>query len=307
MNSSPIAVQINTNRVTVDESRGLILGALGVIGFSLTLPMTRIAVAELDPVFVGLGRALIAALLSAIMLRKQRSPLPARRHLTSLLIVTLGVIIGFPLFTSLAMQHLPASHGAIVLGLLPLATALFAVLRAHERPSPTFWIAAAIGSTAVVLFALANSGWDFRAADGLLLVAVILCGLGYAEGGKLARELGGAQVIAWALLLASPILAIPVAYVAFHHNMHASFRAWAAFGYTGVVSMFLGFIAWYQGLAVGGVARVSQMQLLQVFITLGWAWLLLDERITPLTLVTAVVVVTTVAMGRRATIARSKT
>jgi len=299
MNPSPITISLDGGPVLVDERRGLFLGALGVLGFSLTLPMTRIAVAELDPVFVGLGRALIAAALAAILLRWQGCPPPARRHLPSLLIVSLGVIVGFPLFSSLAVQHVPSAHAAVVVGLLPLATALFAVLRAHEKPSLAFWISAGIGSSAVVLFALAASGWAFRADDGLLLVAVLLCGLGYAEGGKLARELGGARVIAWALVLAAPLLAAPVTYVAFHHGLHASPRAWAAFGYTGIVSMFLGFIAWYQGLAIGGVARVSQVQLLQTFMTLVWSWLLLGEHLTLLTLGTAVVVVATVVLGRR--------
>jgi len=299
MNQSSVTIPIDRNLVFVDERRGLFLGALGVLGFSLTLPMTRIAVAELDPIFVGLGRALIAAALAAVLLCWQRCPPPARRHLSGLLIVSLGVIVGFPLFSSLAMRHVPSAHAAVVVGLLPLATALFAVLRAHERPSLAFWISAGIGSSAVVLFALAESSWTFRAADGLLIVAVLLCGLGYAEGGKLARELGGARVIAWALVLAAPLLAVPVIYVAVHHGLHASPRAWAAFGYTGVVSMFLGFIAWYQGLAIGGVARVSQVQLLQTFVTLAWSWLLLGEHLSLLTLGTATVVVATVVGGRR--------
>ena len=288
----------------VDETRGLLLGGLGMLGFSLTLPMTRLAVAELDPVFVGLGRALVAAVLAAIMLAWRRDPLPARRHLPGLFIVALGVIVGFPLFSSLAMRHVPAAHGAVVIGLVPLATAVFAVLRTHERPSRGFWVAAFAGSAAVVAFALVEGGWHLQAADGLLLVAVILCGLGYAEGGRLARELGGWRVISWALVLAAPFIVVPVAMAAAAHGLHASARAWAAFGYTGVVSMFLGFWAWYHGLARGGVARVSQVQLLQCFLTLGWAALLLGEQVSSLTMVTAVLVVAIVALGRQAAILR---
>lgn len=287
-----------------DETRGLLLGGLGMTGFSLTLPMTRLAVAELDPVLVGLGRALVAAVLAALVVWWRRDPFPDRRHLPGLLIVALGVVIGFPLFSSLAMQRVPAAHGAVVVGLVPLATALFAVRRAGERPSRAYWVAAVAGSLAVVVFALAESAWNFRAADGLLLIAVGLCGLGYAEGGRLARELGGGRVISWALLLAAPIVVVPVGRVALIHGLHASPRAWAAFGYTGVVSMFLAFWAWYRGLALGGVARVSQVQLLQAFLTLAWAALLLGEPITGLTVVTAGFVVGTVALGRRAAILR---
>ncbi len=286
------------------ETRGLLMGALGILGFSLTLPMTRIAVAEFDPVIVGMGRALISATLAAFMLWHRKSPLPGWRNVPSLLTVVAGVIIGYPL-TSLAMQRVPSAHGAIVAGLIPLATALFALLRAHERPSRGFWIAAVAGSAAVVLFALAQGGWALHRADILLLVAVVLCGLGYAEGGRLAREIGGLELVGWALLLAVPIVAFPVARVIAVHGLHASARAWAALAYTGVVSMFLAFWAWYHGLALGGIARVGQIQLLQVFLTLGWAAFLLGEKITVWTALTAIFVVGTVAIGRRTAIVRA--
>jgi len=287
------------------ETRGLLMGALGILGFSLTLPMTRIAVAEFDPVIVGMGRAVISATLAGIMLWQRKSPLPGWRNVPSLLTVTAGVIIGYPLLTSLAMQRVPSAHGAIVAGLIPLGTALFALLRAHERPSRAFWLATGAGSTAVVLFALAQGGWALHRADILLLVAVALCGLGYAEGGRLAREIGGLEVVGWALLLAVPIVAFPVARVIAVHGLHGSARAWAAFGYTGVVSLFLAFWAWYHGLALGGISRVGQIQLLQVFLTLGWAALLLGEKITLWTGITAVFVVGTVAIGRRTAIVRN--
>lgn len=274
-----------------------------MLGFSLTLPMTRIAVQELPPVFVGLGRSLIAGLLGAGLMWRRRSPLPGRRQLPGLLLVAAGVIVGFPLLTALALRHVPASHGAIVVGLLPLATALFGTWLAHERPSGAFWCAALAGSAAVTVFALSESGWTLRSADLLLLLASVLCGLGYAEGGRLSRELGGLATISWALIIASPAVALAVAWSARGSGLHASALAWAAFGYTGVVSMFLGFWAWYHGLALGGIARVGQVQLLQVFITLAWARLLLGEAVTARAVGTAAVVVAAVALSRRAAVA----
>lgn len=283
-----------------DRQRGWLFGALGMLGFSLTLPMTRLAVLELPPVTVGLGRALIAGALGAILLLRRRIPRPQARHLPGLLLVASGAIVGFPLLSSLALRHVPASHGAIVVGLLPLATALFGALLAHERPSAAFWLATGAGSAAVILFALSESGWSLHPSDGLLALAAILCGLSYAEGGRLARELGGLATISWALILVSPAIAAAVGWSLRGVTLHASFRAWAAFGYTGVFSMFLAFWAWYHGLALGGIARVGQVQLFQVFFTLGWARLLLHETVTGRAVVAAVVVVAAVALGRRA-------
>ena len=271
-----------------------------MLGFSLTLPMTRVAVHELPPVFVGLGRSLVAGLLGAVLLWRRRTPRPEARHVPGLLMVGLGVIVGFPLLTAFALRDVPASHGAIVIGLLPLATALFATWLAHERPSAGFWLAAFAGSATVTLFALSGSGWAVRPADGLLVLASLVCGLGYAEGGRLSRELGGLATISWALVLASPAIAVAVAWSAIESGLHASGWAWAAFGYTGVVSMFLAFWAWYHGLALGGIARVGQVQLLQVFFTLAWAHLLLHEAVTARDVAASVVVVGAVALGRRA-------
>jgi drug/metabolite transporter (DMT)-like permease len=275
-----------------------------MLGFSLTLPMTRIAVQELPPVFVGLGRSLVAASFGGFLIWRRRLPRPASRHFPGLAVVAVGVIAGFPVLTSLAMRRVPASHGAIVIGLLPLATALSAAWLSHERPTTRFWIAAFAGSTAVSLFALSESGWVVLPADGLLVAAAILCGLGYAEGGRISRELGGLATISWALIVASPFAAAAVVWSAVASGgMHASPLAWAAFGYTGVVSMFLAFGAWYHGMALGGIARVGQLQLLQVFLTLASAHLLLHEPVGPKAIATAFVVVGSVAFGRRAGVA----
>ncbi len=286
------------------EARGLRLGLLGVCGFSLTLPMTRIAVAGLDPVIVGLGRSMISVVLGAAVLLWRRDPFPGRRHLPSLLVVALGVIVGFPVLTAFALRHVPAGHSAVVVGVLPLFTALCGALRAHERPSPTFWLASLAGSAAVVAFVLFEGGLRPARADLLLLAAVATCAVGYAEGGRLSRELGGWRVISWALVLASPFLSVPVAVSAWRHGLHAPAGAWAALAYMGVVSMFLAFWAWYEGLALGGVARVSQLQLLQPFMTIAFAGLALGEHISPATLVAALFVVASVALGRRSSIAR---
>jgi drug/metabolite transporter (DMT)-like permease len=285
------------------QSGGMAYGLLGVLGFSLTLPATRLAVASIDPLVVGLGRSLVAACLAAPVLFLTRQPKPAQVHLRGLALVILGVIIGFPVLSAWAMRIVPASHGAVVLGLLPLATALAGALRAHERPSLTFWCASAVGSFTVVGFALATGGGSFHPADLALLGAVALAALGYAEGGRLARELGGWQVICWALVFAAPLLVIPVAFRIWQHGLAATPSAWGGFAYVSVVSMFLGFFAWFHGLAVGGVARVSQLQLLQPFFTLAAAAMFLGERFGFGAIICAVMVALSIFVGRRSKVA----
>jgi len=257
---------------------GMLFGLLGVLSFSLTLPASRIAVAGLDPVIVGLGRSIVAACLAAPFLLVTRQVRPTWPQLKSLSLVILGVVFGFPFLSAWAMQRVPSSHGAVVLGLLPLATAVAGVLRTHERPSLTFWIASVAGSLTVVVFSLSTGGGGFHPADLALLAAVILAALGYAEGARLTRQMGGGwQVISWALVLGAPFLVLPVGLAINHHGLHAPLASWLAFGYVSVFSAFLGFFAWYRGLSIGGVARVGQVQLLQPFLTMGFATLLLSE------------------------------
>jgi drug/metabolite transporter (DMT)-like permease len=260
-----------TGTPPVNSHEGLVYGFLGVLGFSFTLPATRMAVASLDPIIVGLGRALIAALLT-------RQTRPSVRQWQSIALVVIGVIVGFPMLTAWAMRLVPAAHGAVVLGLLPLATAIAGALRAHERPSAMFWLASTIGSCAVIAFALASNGGHFHPADIALLGAVALAALGYAEGARIARELGGWQVICWALLLAAPFLIVPVGLAIRAHGLEARASSWFGLVYVSVISMFLAFFAWYRGLATGGVSRVSQLQLLQPFLTLAFSALFLGER-----------------------------
>jgi drug/metabolite transporter (DMT)-like permease len=278
---------------------GLVLGALGVLAFSFSLPATRLAVADLDPWLVAFGRAVVAGVLSVAFLRATRAPRPTAVQLRSLALVALGVVVGFPLFTSLALHRLPASHGAVVVGMLPAATAVAAVLRAGERPTARFWAAGAAGLAAVLAFALTRGGGGLGLADLELLAAVLLCALGYAEGGRLSRELGGARTICWALVLSLPVTTVVAAIALARSGAHAGTTAWLGFAYVSVVSMFLGFFAWYAGLARGGVAKIGQVQLGQPVLSLVWAALILGEGVGPGTVAAAVVVLACVVATQR--------
>ncbi|NHZ95532.1 EamA family transporter [Massilia sp. CCM 8734] len=285
----------------------MLLGLAGVALFSLTLPFTRMAVAGLEPVFVALGRALVAALLAAIWLAWKRAPLPPRSALWPLAMVSLGCVIGFPWLTSIALRSLPASHGAVLVGILPLATALVSALRGNEKPSLGFWLTALTGSAIVIGFALRQSGGSFHQADLLMFGAVAAAAVGYAEGGKLSQSMGGQQVISWALVLSVPLvlpLLIWLALPQLDRMAEAGARAWIGFAYVSIFSMFIGFFFWYRGMARGGIARVGQVQLLQPFMTLAGAWLLLGEPLEPANIGFALAVIAVVAIGRRMQIKR---
>ena len=266
---------------------GMAFGLLGVLAFSFTLPFTRVAVAELSPLFIGAGRAVAAALLGAIVLAVVRPRLPRGRHWLRLAVVGLGVVAGFSLLTSFALQTVPAAHGAVVIGLLPAATAAAAVLRAKERPSRAFWWASAAGVVAVIGFVAISAGGiaALQPADLLLVAAVVSAAIGYAEGAMLSRELGSWQTICWALLVSLPVM-VPLTVVgaasmieANHRWPEVGLQAWLAFAYLATVSMFLGFFAWYRGLAIGPISRVSQIQLVQPVFTIVWSALLLHEHL----------------------------
>ncbi|MEJ7747842.1 MAG: DMT family transporter [Candidatus Limnocylindrales bacterium] len=280
----------------------MLLGLIGVLCFSLTLPATRVAVAELDGTVVGLGRAIVAGLLAAALLVIRRERRPSRDQVRSLFVVGFGVVVGFPLLSALALTSVPAAHGAVVVGLLPLSTALMAVVRGRERPGGAFWLATAVGVGVVLVFGLTIGAGQLQPADLLLVGAVVAGGLGYAEGGRLAREMDGWRVICWALVLVAPLIVVPVGVAVASHGIAASAAAWLSFAYVSVVSMFLAFFAWYQGLAEGGIARVGQLQLLQPVLTLGWAVLLLHESVGLTTLAAALGIMATVAVGRRSVV-----
>jgi drug/metabolite transporter (DMT)-like permease len=280
------------------------LGFLGVLAFSFTLPATRVAVEELDPVFVGIGREAIAAVLAGAILTAARAPLPTRPQLKSLAIVASGVVFGWPLFSALALQGLTSAHSAVVIGILPAATAVAAVLHAGERPTRGFWLASLAGLASVLVFA-ATQGAGVSWGDIQILVAVALGAIGYAEGGALAREMGGWRVICWAVFLSAP-LTFPIgAIAAAGSDLHAGGDAWLGFAYVAVISALIGFFPWYAGLARGGVAKIGQVQLLQPLLTLAWSALLLDEHIGAATVVASIAVLASVVATQRTRVTRS--
>jgi drug/metabolite transporter (DMT)-like permease len=283
----------------------LLLGVLGVAIFGLTLPATRVAVAELDALFVTAGRSLVAATLAGVTLLWARPEAPARREWPRLAAFAAFSIVGFPLLMAIAMQHAPASHGAVVLAVLPLLTAMAGALVAGERPSLGFWVCGVAGTGTVIVYSLlaGGVGGDLRWADLLLAAAALCAAMAYALGGEMARRIGGWEVICWALVFSAPAMLALVALSA-PVNWSASPSAWAGFFYVSVFSMFLGFFAWNKGLAMGGIAKVGQIQLLQPFVALTASAALLGEAVGLLEIGFAVVVVGIVALGWRMRVAR---
>jgi drug/metabolite transporter (DMT)-like permease len=274
-------------------------GLLGVIIFSASLPATRVAVGGFSALFLTSARAVIAALIGVAVLGLLRQARPQRKDLVSLAIVAIGVVVGFPLLTALALQHITSAHSIVFIGLLPLSTAIFGVLRGGERPQPMFWLFAVLGSATVAGFALSNDGTASLTGDLLMVAAIVLCGLGYAEGAALSRRLGGWQVISWALLLSLPLM-VPVAIWTWPSTWSGiSVPAWIGLAYVSVFSMFVGFIFWYRGLAIGGIARVGQLQQLQPFFGLALAGLLLHEPVAWSMIVATALVVACVFFARR--------
>jgi len=275
-------------------------GLLGVIIFSGSLPATRIAVADFSPLFLTSARAAIAALLGAAFLLGLRQVRPARGDIVPLAIVAVGVVVGFPLLTALALLHVTAAHSIVFVGLLPLATAVFGVLRGGERPRPAFWLFSLVGAVTVAGFALSQSDDDGSLkGDLLMLAAILLCGLGYAEGATLARRLGGWQVISWSLVLALPVMAVIMLATMPESFAGVGAPAWLGLAYVSVFSMLVGFIFWYRGLALGGIAGVSQLQLLQPFFGLLLAGLLLREPVAGIMIAATAIVVLCVAGAKR--------
>ena len=261
---------------------GLWWGLVGVTAFSFTVPFTRVAVGGLSPLFIGSARAVVAALLAMIALSVTRQHLPTVVQWARLAIVAGGVVVGFPLLTSFALTTAPASHGAVVIAFLPAATAAIVVLRTKERPVRSFWVFASLGAVAAIGFASLQGGGfgHLTWSDLLLLGAVIAAAIGYAEGGLLARELGSWQTVSWALVLAAPLTIVLTTISAVQQPPSGTPVEWLAFAYLAVVSMFLGFFAWYRGLAIGPMAQVSQVQLVQPVMSILWAALILDEQLT---------------------------
>lgn len=283
------------------DRAGLLWGLLGVIAFSLTVPLTRLAVEALPPLFIGAGRAVVASAVAAAALLLTRQPRPHGDQWVRIAVVAGGIVIGFPLLTSFALTSTPASHGAVVIALLPAATASAAVIRTGERPPRLFWLALSAGTVAAVSFAVVQGGGlgGVHVSDALLFLAVLAAAVGYAEGGLLARELGAWQTVSWALVLSAPIMVVLTIGAVDGGMPRAEPVHWVAFAYLGFVSMFLGFVAWYRGLAIGPMSTVSQVQLVQPLMSIAWAALLLGEQLTPGLVVTGAVVILAAAAAVR--------
>jgi len=282
-----------------NEAKGMLLGLLGVSAFGLTLPATKLVLPYLDPIFIGLGRAVLAAFFAALFLLWFKQKIPTKQQWFQLSIVALGVIIGFPVLSSWAMQFIPASHGGVVAGILPLLTTVVGVIIGHDRPSLSFWITSIIGSILVIAYALLQGAGELHIADFALLGAVLSAAIGYAVGAKLSKKLGGWQVICWALVLAFPFIIIPTIHYAPESFLHFPTYAYASFFYLALISQLFAFFAWYKGLALGGIARVSQTQLVQPFVTIFASVLILNEVIDTTTVVFVVLVVGIVWLGKK--------
>jgi len=274
-------------------------GLLGVIIFSGSLPATRVAVADFSPMFLTSARAVIAALLGVVFLLALRQARPERRDIFPLTLVAIGCVVGFPLLTALALQHITAAHSIVFIGLLPLATAMFGVLRGGERPKPAFWLFSVAGAAAVAGFALYGSNDGTLTGDLLMIAAILVCGMGYAEGAILSHRLGGWQVISWALLLSLPIMAAIALLTLPHTWSNVGIPAWISLAYVSIFSMMVGFIFWYRGLALGGIAGVGQLQLLQPFFGFLLAAIFLGEPIAWTMIASTVIVVGCVAGAKR--------
>ncbi|MCJ9720305.1 DMT family transporter [Agrobacterium sp. SHOUNA12C] len=281
------------------SASGWINGFIGVVIFSGSLPATRLAVQQFDPVFLTVARAAIAGILGLCLLLSFREKRPQRGDLMSLIIVALGVVVGFPLLTALALQHVTSAHSIVFIGLLPLSTAIFGVLRGGERPRPAFWLFSGTGSLLVVGFALAQRLTASPIGDLLMLAAIIVCGLGYAEGARLSRVLGGWQVISWALVVSLPAMVALSLLVMPSSFARIEMPAWISLAYLSLFSMLIGFVFWYRGLAQGGIAAVGQLQLLQPFFGLALAATFLHETVTWIMLLVTVSVILCVVGARR--------
>ncbi|ANJ00610.1 hypothetical protein A8O14_11315 [Polynucleobacter wuianus] len=296
----------NLQKVKVNrESKGMLIGFIGILIFSLTLPVSKVAVLSFDPYFIAFGRALLAGMVALAYLLFTQSPLPSKTDLAKFAVIALGVVFGFPIFTTVAMKEGSSSHGAVILGMMPLATTVIGVLRFKERPSLGFWLVSLLGAALVVLYALLKNAGSFTHIDGLLVLGGICACIGYVEGGELSRKMNPRAVISWALVISLPIN-IVMSYLTFNAEYwNADLVAWTSFVYLSIFPMFLGFFFWYEGLAIGGIARVSQVQLIQPFCTLLAASIFLGDHLTVMNMVFAFLVVSTVILSKKMLVKRN--
>ena len=281
------------------ETKGMLIGFVGISIFSLTLPFTQMAVYEMSPFFVAFARASIAGICALILLIFTKSKFPNKIQIRRLIIIVIGVIYGFPIFTSIAMKTLPSSHSGIVLGILPLAMSLFAAIKYKEKPSSSFWIISIFGTFIVISYTFMDNNGSLMIEDLWLLFAILFAAIGYSEGGKLAKEMGSIGVISWALVISLPINLF-ASYLFYEINYTSiSFQAIISLTYVGLFSMFIGFFFWYKGIAIGGISRVGQVQLIQPFLTIVGAYFLTNEKITTLNILFAFMVLIVIIIGRK--------
>ena len=287
------------------ETQGMLIGFIGILIFSLTLPVSKIAVLSFDPYFIAFGRATLAGGVALAYLLYKEAVMPSRADFAKFAVIALGVVFGFPIFTTVAMAEGSSSHGAVILGMMPLATTVIGVIRFKERPSLGFWLVSLLGAALVVVYALLKSSGSFTYIDGLLVLGGISACVGYVEGGELSKKMNPRIVISWALVISLPIN-IVMSYLTFNTQyIHLGPIAWISFTYLSFFSMYIGFFFWYEGLAIGGIARVSQVQLTQPFCTLVAASILLGDSLTIMNVVFAFLVVSTVILGKRMLIKRA--
>jgi drug/metabolite transporter (DMT)-like permease len=286
------------------ETKGMLIGFVGILIFSLTLPVTKIAILSFNPYFIAFGRATLAGAVALAYLAIKHEPILVKKDFGKCVVIALGVVFGFPILTTVAMTQGSSSHGAVILGMMPLATTVIGVIRFGERPSLGFWLVSLLGAALVVTYALLKSSGSFTLVDGLLVLGGICACVGYVEGGELSRKMNPRAVISWALVISLPIN-IVLSYFTFESNyVEAGIFPWIIFIYLSLFPMFLGFFFWYEGLAIGGIARVSQVQLIQPFCTLVAASILLGDSLTWMNIVFAILVVSTVILGKQMLIKR---
>jgi drug/metabolite transporter (DMT)-like permease len=283
----------------------MLIGFVGILVFSLTLPISKIAVVSFSPYFIAFGRASLAGLVALAYLSYKQVALPSKTDLVKLAVIAMGVVFGFPIFTTVAMKEGSSSHGAVILGMMPLATTVIGVIRFKERPSIGFWLVSMLGAGLVITYALLKSSGSFTYIDGLLVLGGICACIGYVEGGELSRKMNPRTVISWALVISLPINLVMTYFTFSSMYLNADVIAWTSFVYLSLFPMYLGFFFWYEGLAIGGIARVSQVQLIQPFCTLLASSFFLGDHLTTMNMVFAFLVVSTVILSKRMLVKRS--